>query len=75
MNNTWQQIKTAPKDGTWILVTGGRPESYSWYGDTPVPPAVVAMWDKVDEAWGFCDWDGALRSFYDNPTHWMPIPK
>ncbi len=79
----WRPIKTSPKDGTWVLLTGGKMDEGVWYGGTPEPPSVVAFfYGRRDismgvldvEAWGFADWDGACRSFYLYPTHWMPLP-
>ncbi|GJD41298.1 hypothetical protein OICFNHDK_3781 [Methylobacterium bullatum] len=42
----WQSIDGAPRDGTWVLVRGGKPSWEEGYGDDPAdpPPAVVAKW-------------------------------
>lgn len=68
----WAPIETAPKDGTWILLTGGEVDPEEWYAEV-TPPAVVALWDE--DRWSFCSWDGRFRSKYLRPTYWMPIPK
>lgn len=40
---------------------------------------VVARWEDENAnyrggAWAYAAWDSAWRSFYENPTHWMPLP-
>lgn len=71
----WKSINTAPKNGEWVLIRGGGVDD-QWYGTESVPPAVVAKF--VDDIWGgswyFADWDGDLRSSYENPSEWMEIP-
>jgi hypothetical protein len=72
MNNEWQPIETAPKDGTHIIglfndwlgdcvsVTWYNKKSYSKkYGKT--------TFKKVK------GWQNALNE--DKPTHWIPLPK
>lgn len=56
---TWQDILTAPKDGTWILTwTRGIQKVDS--------PFLVVRW-------GGHDWvDADVGSFYD-PTYWKPL--
>ena len=66
--STWQPIATVPKDGTWVLLTGGTD-----YGDDEIGPAVVGHW--IDGYWSYAYWDGGWRSAYHEPTHWAPIPK
>lgn len=70
---SWRPISTAPKDGTWVLLTGGRDGGY----DNIVGPCVVAFWDtsQLDDGWAYCYWDGGWGSAYENPSHWMPIPE
>lgn len=83
----WQDISTAPKDGTWVQAwrtppsfTGGRWE-----------PLVYVRWDDEEESWVWpCDMfevftvrgrelaDMAIADddYYSSPdfTHWMPLP-
>ncbi len=64
--STWQPIDTAPKDGTWVLLTGG-------HAAEPTGPCVVGFWDRDD--WAYAHWDGSWYSIYEAPTHWMPLPE
>ncbi len=56
----WQPIKTAPKDGTAILLAYKElcGSGYWWQNSS-----------KTREHWV---WDGWPRMA---PTHWMPLPK
>lgn len=61
----WQPIETAPKDGTWILVTGwdsGAPNQNRYY--------CTCRYDK--DYGSFCE-SSDYRWFKDF-THWMPLP-
>ena len=71
----WQPIDTAPRDGTWVLVRGGRID-YGWDGDTD-PPAVVAQWGEGGgaEYWQFAWYDSGYYGEYKSPTEWMPLPE
>ncbi len=70
----WQPIETAPRDGTWFLLTGGQIR-YGWDGDTQ--PSVVCgqrTSEFGDESWQFAWYDGGYYGEYEHPTHWMPLP-
>lgn len=70
----WQPIETAPKDGTWILITGGEG---NWPDTDEVAPVVSAFCEKNyhgEDTWHYCFWEGGWYSMYENPTHWMPLP-
>lgn len=59
----WQDIETAPRDGTWILANtaGTHPHTHA-----PFVPDVIQ--------WLGGRWDNGFdRSVY-RPTHWMPLP-
>lgn len=61
----WQDIDTAPKDGTEVLVWDRMVLRACW--DDP--------WDSGNSSWHL----GACLAFGDestecNPTHWMPLP-
>lgn len=67
----WQPIETAPRDGTWVLVTGGD-ICYGWDGISK-PSAVAAQFEG--RAWQFAWYDSGYYGEYEDPTHWMPLPK
>ena len=72
MNMMWQPIKTAPKDGTHLIlfcpvrgvVCPGRWDE-NRYARTPRP-----FWTH----WGERTW-GTMSVRNDQPTHWCPIPE
>ena len=74
----WQPIETAPRDGTWILLAGGRVE-YGWYAEQP--PLVVGQYTNDgpggldDWQWHFAWYDGGYYGEYIGPTHWQPLPE
>ncbi len=72
----WQPIETAPKDGTWILLCGGRIE-YGWCQEDEKPSAVVAQYAGLSKnpVWQFAWYDSGYYGKYIEPTHWMPLPK
>lgn len=72
----WRTIESAPKDGSWILLTGGE-IYYGWDPpdeDDDKPPMVVAQWVKDGEGWQFAWYDSGYYGEYENPTHWAPLP-
>ncbi len=76
--SAWQPIATAPRDGTWVLVTSidGKPYSacydtaedtfYDWLKDD----FFSGGWTDYDDDGG----DSPHTRRYD-PTHWMPLPE
>ena len=67
----WQQIETAPRDGTVIQISDNR---YSGY------PAFAAYFDATEEIypWRFLnpldlDGIGEMEDGEDGPTHWQPL--
>jgi hypothetical protein len=78
----WQPIETAPHDGTWILLCGGK-----CTGEGPDPwqaACVTACWDAENYyarremragSWVRSYWDAWHLCLYDAPTHWAPLPK
>lgn len=82
-----QPIETAPKDGTWILLHGGKPNWDFYAGGETFPPVMPAFWiteshwvndpdggHTEDGYWATSYWDGDWRSEYLNPTLWSPLP-
>lgn len=79
MANAWMPIATAPKDGTWILVTGCKSGD-----ESNEQPCVVAQWTNYLNGytypgkgwWQFAWFDGGYygRLGGSGPTHWMPLP-
>ena len=80
----WQDISTAPKDGTEIILhcpqgdgTPGktfRVTAGSWFiplehGYTPDPEV------DDEEAPVWVSWDGGFSEDTMMPTHWMPLPE
>jgi hypothetical protein len=61
----WQDISTAPKDGTFILIY----PSSCWVEDVE-HDYEVSYWDEDFGRWHF----SALPDDYTGPTHWMPLP-
>lgn len=61
----WQDISTAPKDGTWILaiVCG------NWMDGKPYIPS-VSRW--TCGSWDAENYDETGEDWF--PTHWMPLP-
>ena len=62
-SNGWQDIETAPKDGTYILV----------YGAPVFSKSCVAQWTRprTGDDW---NWYTPEISIAINPTHWQPLP-
>ena len=77
----WQPIATAPKDGSFILVSGGDIDTE--LGSTEKQDSVAKAlyeWDGYDDETSedLYSWVVADGCYYRvkiiNPTHWMPIP-
>ncbi len=60
LRNKWQPIKTAPKDGTDVLVY--RPGNHNY------PAIGIDFWESPYDVW----WNSPTDN---QPTHWMPLPK
>ena len=76
MTVEWQEIETAPKDGTTILIVG-KPDNLVVNGDTLTSfkqsAIYTAAWDEIDAA--FCLSGGSWLGPFVDPTHWMPLPE
>lgn len=68
----WQDIETAPKDGTAVLVYATRD------GWTDGARIVCARFGGLGPRWSIygCGPIGRSEQWLDvcNPTHWMPLP-
>jgi hypothetical protein len=59
----WQDIETAPKDGTWVLLWSSH-----WRdGGKTVRVPVIAAWSSFSSGW--VNHDGDIYK----PTHWAPL--
>jgi hypothetical protein len=78
---TKHPIETAPKDGTFVLLFGGRTDEEAEHDVTEAECTrpVVAKWEANDGyaggGWVFAAWECGWRSSYENPTHWMELPE
>lgn len=73
MMSKWQTMDTAPKDGTWVLLMGGR-TTEDFYSDRVINEQkriVVCKW--FEDNWVFCYWDGEWREEYQYPAMWAPL--
>lgn len=69
----WQPIESAPKDGTYILVSNPAAGG-SWVAHW-FPVAVSGY--KFDQPWRSVmlnHWHIPEKTRYVPPTHWMPLP-
>lgn len=71
----WQDISTAPKDGTEILLfTHHEADEYL---DESFDAVQIGLWDDGNHAPGsaFHREPGWCQQKIGKPTHWMPLPK
>lgn len=66
----WQDISTAPKDGTWVLL----------FAPDPKYPTVdfthwIAQWGECRDMLNWIDQDESIVVDNHEPTHWMPLPE
>lgn len=63
----WQDISSAPKDGTCVLVIDMRCENpeagIAWF--------VQDVWSAVEPGHGV----PRTAMYWHNPTHWRPLPE
>lgn len=76
MNNEWQTIETAPKDGSLCLVINGNEGGYLTEPHQ-IGTAFFGLASYEDDSFkpewksnACCD---EISSY--EPTHWMPLPK
>tara|TARA_R110000824_G_C14847424_1_gene639740 strand:- start:75 stop:293 length:219 start_codon:yes stop_codon:yes gene_type:complete len=66
----WQDISTAPKDGTIVLLAGdGWIDAGAWVSELndSDDPDGWTCWSVA--SWNYQEWSFA------RPTHWMPLPE
>jgi hypothetical protein len=83
--NKWQPIKTAPKDGTWVLVWSKHWSEYEDIDEDDQIRPISAQWTTENlfsggektGRWQFARFDGGYLGQLRRkpPTHWMPLPK
>ena len=65
----WNEIKTAPKDGTVILIAKSSADGLD---------VAAARWVDEDHEWKWRTFDGSseVDGWHESrPTHWTEIPK
>ena len=67
----WLPIESAPKDGTWVLLTGEGGDYHASYGE---------CWMSIGrfDPGGYNDkWRDQWDDYYGpyEPTHWQPLPE
>lgn len=67
----WQPIETAPKDGTRILLGGGK--MFCEALEDWVTAPLSAQWEHSYWLVGGTE-SGYVCLGVDDPTHWMPLP-
>lgn len=72
----WLTIETAPRDGTRVLLGGGK--CHCEYLDREITEPMAASYErhwKYGGTWLVAGMEaGYSVAFVDAPTHWMPLP-
>lgn len=74
--NEWQDISTAPKDGTYILgfpALAGEPLVVVWERPVDTPPMMRAKGENIDHD-GFWRMAMSMKPSPYQPTLWRPLP-
>lgn len=65
----WQPIETAPEN-EGVLITDGREVRYAFDTRRHID------YDRTVSRWLYHDYPDSYNTYvFDNPTHWMPLPK
>jgi len=73
----WQDISTAPKDGTSIIVMYIHIDTEIVHAAFWIDADETSFGDPDDVGWWTYDWNECGRAKMDgiySPTHWMPLP-
>ena len=72
----WQDISTAPKDGTKVLLYGIWAGEIHWQNEEPTID--IGRWAGGKSGLAGDDWwelvTGDQYACWMRPTHWMPLP-
>lgn len=69
----WQPMRTAPRDGTPVLLLlngSDIPHAARWLSGPDDPRAT----DETTKPGWYFTWDGYQVTEYDGPTYWIPLP-
>lgn len=69
----WQPMRTAPRDGTPVLLLlngSDIPHAARWLSGPDDPRAT----DETTKPGWYFTWDGYQVTEYDGPAYWMPLP-
>jgi len=75
--SAWQPIETAPRDGTWVRLAGGKcdfSEESDNKGREVTGRWTTDLYHKPGGNWQFAYYDEGFHGEYKNPTHWQPLP-
>ena len=70
----WQPIETAPKDGTWLLVTGFKKGKRKTISHLYVVAAWFHFSERYPEKGGYWYYGEDNDLFIREPTHWADLP-
>ena len=73
----WRPIDTAPKDGTYILVVGGK-DSFGCKLKRPYIATSgfrLSPYGPKEQVWLIGDLKEDEEMIVAYPTHWMPLPE
>ena len=70
----WQPIETAPKDGTFMILSGYKYNN-EWRAAIADVFVMNARWVAYGRWCGrYEEWTGSRVDELYPPTHWMPLP-
>lgn len=62
----WQPIASAPKDGTWVILSDGKTVAPAYWDSTYF--GSDPMWIEYSHRADY------QKAEVENPTHWQPLP-